>query len=368
MSQITLKDIARELGVTATTVHRALHGKEGVGEVTRKKIQQKAAQMGYRTNYMAAALKRKEIRIAVVLPEAEGDNRFYYGNMWAGVHQFLQEIGQDFNVVSIERFYSLAQPANGAVLKALYDEHAKEIDGLLTMGVHDKQSFYYIRKFSEREVPVVFVGSDMKNSSRFCCVKNCDEMAGSLAAELLSTFNFNKTPQKVVAIGHFHQWGINDQQDNVKGFDFFIKEHAPYMDVVHIHHERDQAACEELRQQLKNDLSISAIYSSSARYTVYVAQVLEEMGLAGKLTFIGNDCFEESLHLLQRGVLTAIIDKRIAYQSYLGIKVLFDHVVKDDYPSSSLLQMRPQIVLRSNLKKDFPGAVPYDFSEPAAFL
>ena len=76
---VTLKDVAEKLGVTITTVHKALNGKEGVSEKRRAEIMKVAAQMGYKVNYMASSLSKKKFHIAVVLPNTDGDNRFYYG-------------------------------------------------------------------------------------------------------------------------------------------------------------------------------------------------------------------------------------------------------------------------------------------------
>lgn len=67
----TLKDIADILGVSTTTVHRAITGKAGVGGQMRDTICQLAASMGYSTNLAAAALKRKQSRSAscfLILP------------------------------------------------------------------------------------------------------------------------------------------------------------------------------------------------------------------------------------------------------------------------------------------------------------
>ena len=65
---VTLKDVAEKLGVTITTVHKALNGKEGVSEKRRAEIMKVAAQMGYKVNYMASSLSKKKFHIAVVLP------------------------------------------------------------------------------------------------------------------------------------------------------------------------------------------------------------------------------------------------------------------------------------------------------------
>ena len=44
---ITIKDISARLNVSATSVHRALSGKEGVGEKLRRQILETAKEMGY---------------------------------------------------------------------------------------------------------------------------------------------------------------------------------------------------------------------------------------------------------------------------------------------------------------------------------
>jgi ABC-type sugar transport system substrate-binding protein len=86
-------------------------------------------------------------------------------------------------------------------------------------------------------------------------------------------------------------------------------------------------------------------------------RVVEDSGMKGKLKLIGNDSFKESLDALKRGDLTALIDKKIARQSYLATKTLFDYIVKGEYPPGGQLQLRPEVILRSNLKQDFLSAL-----------
>lgn len=68
---ITIKDIAAELGVSKSTVSRALAGDfKNVRKETCKKIVETAERMGYRRNEMAVNLRAKSSRvIGVVVPE-----------------------------------------------------------------------------------------------------------------------------------------------------------------------------------------------------------------------------------------------------------------------------------------------------------
>ena len=95
---VTLKDVAEKLGVTITTVHKALNGKEGVSEKRRAEIMKVAAQMGYKVNYMASSLSKKKFHITVFLPNTDGDNRFYYGPPWDGIRNYLHTVREFQNV------------------------------------------------------------------------------------------------------------------------------------------------------------------------------------------------------------------------------------------------------------------------------
>ena len=71
MKKITLKDIAQASGYSLVSVHRAMNNKEGVSKAVRQEILNVASELGYTTNYVASALKRRQVNLAVVLPEAE---------------------------------------------------------------------------------------------------------------------------------------------------------------------------------------------------------------------------------------------------------------------------------------------------------
>lgn len=60
MSKVTIKDIARRLQVSATTISNALNNKPGVGKTARKKILKLAKEMGYQPNYFAKGLVSKQ--------------------------------------------------------------------------------------------------------------------------------------------------------------------------------------------------------------------------------------------------------------------------------------------------------------------
>ena len=78
ISNVTIKDIARKLDVSFSTVAKALNDDPVVAEETRKRVQEKAKEMGYFPNLMAIGLRSKSTRsIGMILNDLENPTRSY---------------------------------------------------------------------------------------------------------------------------------------------------------------------------------------------------------------------------------------------------------------------------------------------------
>ena len=74
-SHLTLKDIAREVGVSVATLDRVLHGRAGVREETARRVREAIDRHGFRPFAAGGELARsRPHKIAFVMPE--GSNVF----------------------------------------------------------------------------------------------------------------------------------------------------------------------------------------------------------------------------------------------------------------------------------------------------
>jgi LacI family transcriptional regulator len=71
----TLKDIARDLGLSAITVSKVLRNHPDISEATRRKVLKRVEELDYQPNYAARALITG--RTYIVEPE-KSINLFYY--------------------------------------------------------------------------------------------------------------------------------------------------------------------------------------------------------------------------------------------------------------------------------------------------
>jgi DNA-binding LacI/PurR family transcriptional regulator len=89
----SIKDVAREVGVSTATVSRALRGLPRVSDKTRVRVLQVAAELDYVASPSAAGLASGQTRaVGVVVPFV---TRWFYGSVVQGAEELLREAGYD---------------------------------------------------------------------------------------------------------------------------------------------------------------------------------------------------------------------------------------------------------------------------------
>ena len=94
-SKITIRDIARELGVSASTVSRALKDSPEISEETRKKVKAFANLYHYKPNMMALKLRNKKTMVlGVIIPEIV---HHFFSRVISGIEKVANDKG--YNVM-----------------------------------------------------------------------------------------------------------------------------------------------------------------------------------------------------------------------------------------------------------------------------
>lgn len=118
MQKLTLKSIARELGVSISTVSKSLKDNPEISEDTREKIKAFAKLYNYKPNNIALSLKnRKTKTIGVIIPEIV---HYFFTTVISGIEEVANELGYNVIVgVSNESFQkeviNMEMLANGSI-------------------------------------------------------------------------------------------------------------------------------------------------------------------------------------------------------------------------------------------------------------
>lgn len=91
MKSITIKDIARELQISVSTVSRALQNHPDISDRTKELVRDCARRLNYKPNIMASNLRTsKNTTIGVVIPEL---NHHFFSSILDGIEQTANEAG-----------------------------------------------------------------------------------------------------------------------------------------------------------------------------------------------------------------------------------------------------------------------------------
>ena len=158
--KVTLKQIAKELDVSISTVSKSLKDSHEISEDTRQKVQAFAKLYNYKPNNIALSLKNKKTKtIGIIIPEIV---HHFFATVISGIEQVANENG--YNVIvclSDESFdkevINMELLANGST------------DGFilsLSKETQQKKDFHHIQEIISQGMPVVMF--DRVTNDVFC--------------------------------------------------------------------------------------------------------------------------------------------------------------------------------------------------------
>jgi len=146
MKETTIYDIARELNISAATVSRALKNKSLTND-TQRKVLAKAEELGYRANYFASNLRKRDSRtIGVIIPKL---NSHFVSTAIAAMEKVASEHG--YNIIISQSMESTAKEIVNT--QTMFNNR---VDGLIVSLAYDTETIQHFNKFNERKIPVIF--------------------------------------------------------------------------------------------------------------------------------------------------------------------------------------------------------------------
>lgn len=149
-SYITIKDIARQLGVSTSTVSRALRDAPDVHPETKEKVKALAESLHYQPNLFASGLVSRQTRLlGVVVPQI---SNHFFSAITSGVQHVAYQ--REYRVIICESDHSLEREKVN--IEALL---SVRVDGIILAPLMDYEHHItdHLRNILAREVPLVYV-------------------------------------------------------------------------------------------------------------------------------------------------------------------------------------------------------------------
>ncbi len=147
MAAVNLKQLAKILDLSISTVSKALRDSHEIGDATKLRVLAKAKEMDYTPNPFASGLRRNKSKtIAVVVPEVANN---YFALAINGIERIAQE--NDYHVL-IYLTHEDIEKEKG-IMKHLEN---KRVDGVLMSVTMNTNNQTHLSDFQQKGIPIVF--------------------------------------------------------------------------------------------------------------------------------------------------------------------------------------------------------------------
>lgn len=169
--QITIKDIARELGVSPSTVSRALKDNPDISQGTRDAIHKYAREHNYQPNVLALNLRTSRSNtIGVIIPQIV---HHFFSCVLSGIEEVAAKAGYNILIAQSNEQYDNE-------VRIAHSFLAARVCGVITSLAKDTSQYDHYQKLLDNNIPIVFY-------DRICTGINTervvvDDYAGSFAA------------------------------------------------------------------------------------------------------------------------------------------------------------------------------------------
>lgn len=190
----TIKEIAKKLNVSVSTVSRALSNHPRIGLSTRERVQQLAKEMNYEPNTQAIFFKQKKTRvIGVILPFIRED---FFSEAISGIETAAME--HDYTILFGQSYDNPEQE------KKVVDAMKKQrVDGLIISLSKQTNRYDHLLALEKYDIPIVYfdrVPTFEKAHKVFCNLyKGTVEMVGWLFNRGYRRIAFINGPDKLQA-------------------------------------------------------------------------------------------------------------------------------------------------------------------------
>lgn len=260
----TIKDIAKRLNISLSTVSRALRNASDVNPDTKKAVMALSEELNYQPNKLALSLRQKQTHtIGVIVPNLD----YVLSLMVRGIDEVALEAGFTVMVCQSNESFGREILNTRRLLESL-------VDGFIISVSSESKSFDHFKKIQERNLPVV-VFDRVTPHLTAPSVRIDNEEGGFLATEHLIEQGY----RRIAVLAGPENLGVSNSR--MDGYLNALKKHKIKKDpalIVHCDFNQDYAyfATLELLAMKKRP---DAIFTISDRMAIGAMLAIKKKGL-----------------------------------------------------------------------------------------
>ena len=332
---VTIQDVARNAGVSVSTVSRVLNGKVDVASETQDRILSIIEQLGYTTNLAARSMRsQKKNLVGLIMPDI--------------AYPFAIEVMKGVNRAIAESEFDLLVYTTGDVRKSGRAFHEQKYVSLLTNSISDGVIIVApVAGEFNIDAPIISI-DPLASNPNYPSVHATNYQGAMDAMEYLIGLGHRR-------IGHISgRSELESSNRRLKGYrDGLEQAEIPVEEeLIASGDYTTETGYERARDLLTLDKPPTAIFASNDQTAIGVYQAAQEMGLRipTDLSVVGFDNISESKYM---GLTT--VDQFISEMGYVATRMLIK-LINGEQLESQTYRMQTKMVLRTSCQKVIENA------------
>ena len=273
----SLYDVAKQAGVSKSTVSRVINNEAGVKQATRDKVFDAVRQTGYVVNQVAKDLRSKTTNlIGVIVPRIASN----------AVAEGIEGLTKVFDAEGKQVLLANCRLKREKELEFIELFNQKRVAGIIIFATHINEVL--ISAIESSKVPVVVVGQDA-SSHGIPSIIHDDFGVGMAAAQVL-----HEARCKRVGFISVQEDDVAVDQLRYSGFELKVRQLLGQDPVFHTHGDFSvQSGKSQVEQLIQSGASFDGIFCATDNLAIGAMQALKDSGLeVGKevqVVSVGND-------------------------------------------------------------------------------
>ncbi len=321
-----VKEIGRRANVSLATVDRVIHNRGGVSKKTKEKIELIIKELNYQPNILARRLASpKKIKLATLIPNVSEETTF-----WESPHQGILMAETEIRQYGVEiekYFFDLNDRETFINQTELILQ--RQYNGILIAPLFIKESIRFISVLQERNIPFVFINSDIPDYNSLSYVGPDLYQSGYVIAHLVSYLI--KEGSKILIVNIAKEIENNHPLLRIEeGFRNYVSENHKVYNILDVEIKKTNYTSVEtsISDILNREGKVDVIFVTSSRVFT-IANYLDKNGIGKDVILIGFDFLNENVKYLQNGTIDFLVCHKPQEQAYRGINILFQHLVSE---------------------------------------
>jgi len=336
-SRPTLKAIARQLGVSVTTVSRALNGKAeqyGISKKTEQAVLRAAKKLHFSPDPVARGLRLNQtLSIGLLIPDI--------------ANPYFAEIAKNVEMAARRGGYSVilcdTQESTALEVESLALLRGRKVDGLVIAPVG--QSAQHLEELQDGGLPAVVIDRYFPRLNLPYVVS--DNYKGALEATSHLVEHGHRTIACVQGLAR-----TSPNRDRVRGYQAGLKKHGIAVDTSLVVGSGfgEENGYVHAKLLLKKKRGVTAILALSNLIALGILRALSEDGLKvpGDISII---CFDDQPYCAYLNTPMTTVDQDNEQMGQIAVRLLLEQIQAPGRPTGEGIMLPTRLIERASVKR-----------------